>query len=106
MLINIYNSEMIERFRKASKYQKKAILALFPESMEGHIEIIGNEMKQMMSEAATKLMADCGKAVLCGGSIEARKSMFAAASGTDSNDEAGEKEDKSSKSKSRKVDIL
>ena len=46
------NKEMKERLRTAADYQKKAIQALFPERMQGHMKVIGNEMKAMLAELA------------------------------------------------------
>ena len=51
------NKEMKERFRTAADFQKKAILALLPESTAGHIRTIGNEMKMMVAE----MLVGCAK---------------------------------------------
>lgn len=53
------NKEMIDRLRTAGQYQKKAIRALFPETMNGHLEIIEKELKSMFMEAAIELMKEC-----------------------------------------------
>ena len=44
------NKTMIKRLKTAGEYQKKAILALLPERTAGHLDVIGNEMKQMVAE--------------------------------------------------------
>ena len=44
------NNTMIKRLKTAGEYQKKAILALLPERTAGHLDVIGNEMKQMVAE--------------------------------------------------------
>ncbi len=46
------NKEMKERLRTAAAYQKKAIEALFPERMQEHMKVIGNEMKAIFTELA------------------------------------------------------
>lgn len=44
------SSEMIRRFMVAADYQKKAIRALFPEEMSGHLDVIEKEVKAMFAE--------------------------------------------------------
>ena len=46
---------MIQRFRKAASYQKKAIQALFPDMMNEHFDVIENELKLMMIEAVCEM---------------------------------------------------
>ncbi len=52
------NSEMISRLKTAAGYQKKAIRALLPEGMEGHLDVIENEIRSMFAEAVTRIVAD------------------------------------------------
>lgn len=59
MIMN--NSEMINRFRGAAGYQRKAVRALFPETMEKHFDVIENEIKLMLTEAAMEMIKECGK---------------------------------------------
>ena len=47
------NKEMTERLKTAAEYQRKAILALLPESTAGHLNVIGKELKLMLAETAT-----------------------------------------------------
>ena len=53
------------RVRKAMEYQKKAVMALLPESMEGHLELIGGEIRKMMLELAIEALRDCRDSDLC-----------------------------------------
>ena len=55
------NKDMIKRLKTAAGYQKKAIMALLPESTAGHLEVIGKEMKQMFAELMVKGIADAAK---------------------------------------------
>lgn len=59
MLMN--NREMINRFRVAAGYQRKAVKALFPETMGNHIDVIENEIRLMLTEAAMEMIKECGK---------------------------------------------
>lgn len=55
------NKDMINRLKTAASYQKKAIMALLPESTAGHLEVIGKEMKQMFAELMIKGIAEAAK---------------------------------------------
>ncbi len=46
------NKELLHRM-------KKAICALFPEKMGGHLEVIENEIKIMLMEMVTDVMKEC-----------------------------------------------
>ena len=59
MIMN--NSKMINRFRVAAGYQRKVVRALFPETMEKHFDVIENEIKLMLTEAAMEMIKECGK---------------------------------------------
>ena len=48
------NKELISRLKKAGGYQRQAIRALLPEGMEGHLDVIENEIKQMFEETVTR----------------------------------------------------
>lgn len=55
------NKDMINRLKTAAGYQKKAILALLPESTASHLEVIGKEMKQMFAELMINGIAGAAK---------------------------------------------
>ncbi|MBR4731974.1 MAG: hypothetical protein IK081_04310 [Lachnospiraceae bacterium] len=57
--------EYARRVRKAMEYQKKAVMTLLPESMEGHLEVIGGEVRKMMLELAVEAFRDCKESDLC-----------------------------------------
>lgn len=61
------NKEMIHRVKIAGEYQKKAIRALFPEEMGGHLDVIEKEWKMMIVEVAAELLKECGKSDACRG---------------------------------------
>lgn len=52
------NREMIKRLKVAGDFQKKAIRALFPEEMSGHLEVIEKEVKTMFMELAMEIIRD------------------------------------------------
>ena len=54
-MMNNNHIEMIQRFRKAASYQKKAIQALFPDMMNEHFDVIEKELKLMMIEAVCEM---------------------------------------------------
>ncbi len=60
------NKDMINRLKTAAGYQKKAILALLPESTAGHLEVIGKELKLMLAEMAVKGIAESAKSEKAG----------------------------------------
>ena len=53
------SKEMISRLRKAGGYQRQAIRALLPEGMEGHLDVIENEIKKMFEETVTGIIVEC-----------------------------------------------
>lgn len=53
------NSEMIDRFKLAGEYQRKAIYALFSEEMGEHLDVIEKELKLMAMEVITELLKEC-----------------------------------------------
>ena len=59
------NKEMIHRVKIAGEYQKKAIRALFPEEMGGHLDVIEKEWKMMIVEVAAELLKECSKSNVC-----------------------------------------
>lgn len=59
------NKEMIQRMKIAGEYQKKAIHALFPEEMGKHLDVIENELKMMVMEAAAELLKECNRSDAC-----------------------------------------
>ena len=84
------------RVRKAMEYQKKAVMALLPESMEGHLEVIGGEVRKMMLELAIGALRDCRESDLC-------KEFFGCKR---NEDEVGEPEKNAEESRVKKVSIL
>ena len=44
------NVEIIEKLIEAKKLEKEALMMLFPKKMQGHLEVIGNELKKMACE--------------------------------------------------------
>lgn len=52
------NKEMLGRLKTAAGYQRQAILALLPEGMEGHLDVIEKELKSMVAETMTKVMEE------------------------------------------------
>lgn len=52
------NTEMLDRIMTAKAYQKKAILALFPEEMNSHVEVIERELKLMAGEVLQAVLHD------------------------------------------------
>ena len=51
--------ELKERLKKAREYQKRAILELLPEGMEGHLEVIGKELRLMAEETLGRAVMGC-----------------------------------------------
>ena len=47
--------EMVRRLKVAGDYQRKAIKALFPEEMSGHMDVIEREVKAMLVELAMEI---------------------------------------------------
>lgn len=56
---------MIKRINTASEYQRKAIRALFPEKMGGHLDIIEEELKLMAKEMIIDLLKECNESDVC-----------------------------------------
>ena len=50
--------EIFGRLKDAAGYQRKAVLALFPENTRKHLEVIEAEVCQMMSECAQAHIKD------------------------------------------------
>jgi len=44
------NLNFIKRLMKAGELEKEAILTLLPDKTRGHVEVIGNEIKEMIME--------------------------------------------------------
>ena len=59
------NKEMLHRIKIAGEYQRKAIRALFPEEMGGHLELIEKEVKMMVKEVAAELLKECNGSDAC-----------------------------------------
>lgn len=52
------NREMSDRIMTAKAYQKKAILALLPEEMSDHLEVIEKELRLMAGELLQAVLFD------------------------------------------------
>ncbi len=52
---------MLHRLKTAGEYQKKAIMALLPESMERHLDVIEKEIKIMVTETVAEMVWECRK---------------------------------------------
>lgn len=50
--------DMIRRLKVAGDYQKKAIRALFPEEMSGHLDVIEKEVTAMFAELVMEMGKD------------------------------------------------
>lgn len=46
----------LERIKKASEYQKKAIYALFPENARSHLEVIEKEISEMLTQGFMEMI--------------------------------------------------
>lgn len=55
------NREILNRFRTAAEYQKKAIYALLPDNVGGHLDVIEKELKTMAVEIAADVVRECRK---------------------------------------------
>ncbi|MBQ8952196.1 MAG: hypothetical protein IJ065_13750 [Eubacterium sp.] len=55
----VRNNEVIYRLREAARYQRKAVRCLIPDRMSGHLDVIGNELKLILTEAAQDILKDC-----------------------------------------------
>lgn len=53
------NEETLHRIKTAAEYQRKAIRALFPEEMGGHLDVMEKELKMMLMELAAELLKEC-----------------------------------------------
>lgn len=68
------NREMLYRMKMAGEYQRKAIRALFPEKMGGHLDVIEKEIKMMAAEIAADAVRECRKNDVCEGTQDREKS--------------------------------
>lgn len=59
------NKEMMQRIKTAGEYQKKAIRALFPEEIGGHLDVIEKELRAIVMEAAAGLLKENHKVDAC-----------------------------------------
>ena len=51
-------NEMVGRLKTAAGYQRKAILALLPEGMDEHLDVIEKELKSIVAETVAKVMEE------------------------------------------------
>lgn len=54
--------EMLRRLKTAGEYQKKAMMALLPEQMERHLDVIEKEVKMMLAEMIAAAVREGRKA--------------------------------------------
>ncbi len=54
--------EMLRRLKTAGEYQKKAMMALLPEQMEKHLDVIEKEVKMMLAEMIAAAVREGRKA--------------------------------------------
>lgn len=59
------NKEMLHRMKMAGEYQKKAIRALLPDEMGGHLDVIEKKVKMMVMEAAAELVKEFNQSDAC-----------------------------------------
>lgn len=91
------NIEILDRIMTAKAYQKKAILALFPEEMNGHLEGIEKELKWMAGEVL--------RAVLCETCARGNAEQKYHDTGAHTNINT-EKEDSGDRRSTRKIEIV
>ena len=53
------NRELRQRIKRASEYQKKAIMELLPKESAGHIEVIAKELKALVKESVIRFGREC-----------------------------------------------
>ncbi len=53
------SENMMKRLKKAAGYQRQAILALLPEGMEGHLDVIEKELGAVLKEAMADMVREC-----------------------------------------------
>lgn len=95
--VTIMDMERMNRLIEAKKYQEKAIKALFPEHMQGHIEVIQKEIRGMVQDGVLQLLqSEAG--------MELIKTMMNSM-GSDTNAETDMKEANKKESKVKKVNI-
>ncbi|MCR5002025.1 MAG: hypothetical protein K6A71_09555 [Lachnospiraceae bacterium] len=54
------NMEMVKRLKTAAHYQRQAIRALIPKNMEGHLDVIGKEIKEILKETVIGMASGSG----------------------------------------------
>lgn len=59
------NKEILRRVKTAGEYQKKAIRALLPEKVNGHLDAIEKELKIMVREMAAEMGKEGKKREAC-----------------------------------------
>ena len=53
------NRELRQRIKRASEYQKKAIMELLPKESAEHIEVIAKELKALVKESVIRFGREC-----------------------------------------------
>ncbi|MBN1775316.1 MAG: hypothetical protein JW817_02495 [Clostridiales bacterium] len=96
------NREFFLKMAEAKRMERDAILALLPESSRGHIQTIGNELREMIKENGREHqeeLFECLKLMIeCHG-------IFTADASSDTKEEAGGPATTKTTKKTRKVDI-
>lgn len=98
------NGEQLERLIKAREYQKKAIMALLPDNMQGHVEAIEGEIKSMLKEGILQLLQSGEYSDNEQGSNAGRETESSAKAAV--SDESGKKVSNKNKSRVKKVTVM
>ncbi|MCR5799308.1 MAG: hypothetical protein K6G69_04465 [Lachnospiraceae bacterium] len=53
------NKVALQRLKTAYMYQKKAVTALFPESVGEHLDVIEKEVKDLIKEIVSEVITEC-----------------------------------------------
>lgn len=67
------SKEMFRRLKTAGEYQRKAIYALFPEKISGHLDVIERELKMIAAEIAADVVKEYRKCDSCCGDQDCKK---------------------------------
>ena len=55
---NRMNKELMRRIKLAGSYQRKAVLALLPEGVSEHLDVIGRKMQAIAFEVGAQIVKD------------------------------------------------
>lgn len=71
------SNDMLRRMKTAGEYQRRAIRALLPEKVSGHLDVIEKEIKMMVLELAADVWNECEKKIAGEEGQDCRKSSGA-----------------------------